>query len=109
MTPDANFGHLMQYGAVGIIAAGLLALVVGMFRQFVNHALEQNKKLLERHDEMLVKNLEALHGVASALKDVEVMVREVSRDLGMLFNEVSGMTEGSMAHRIKPRRGGGGG
>lgn len=101
----------MQYGAVGIVAAGLLTLVVVLFRQFVNHALEQNKNLIERHDEILVENLKALHGVESALKAVEVMVREVSRDLGMLFNEVSAISEGSRVdttgrHRLKPPRGG---
>lgn len=102
----------MQYGAVGTIAAGLLALVVVLVRQFVNHALEQNKKLLERHDEMMErhdkmqeKHVEAIHALTRA-------IHELSRDVGLLFNEVSAMSEGSRVevtgrHRIKPPRGSG--
>jgi hypothetical protein len=105
-TAGGEFGRLMQYGAVGIIAAGLLTLLVVLFRQFVNHALEQNKKLLERHDLMMERHdamqtahLKAMHELVSA---IHAMKAEVIRDIGQVFNEVSAITEGSRAHR-RPR------
>ena len=96
----------MQYGAVGVVAAGLLTLVVVLFRQFVQHALEQNKELLKRHDSMLEANLNALHGVRQAINETNTIIREVKvelgRDIGQLFNEVSAITEGSRVQRPRP-------
>lgn len=107
VSTGSDFGRLMQYGAVGVVAAGLLTLVVVLFRQFVNHALEQNKKLQEQHHEMQVQHLQALHSIAREIREVKT---ELSRDIGQLFNEVSSITEGSRAHRpYKPPRGGGSG
>lgn len=104
VTTTSDFGRLMQYGAVGIVAAGLLTLVVVLFRQFVNHALEQNKQLQEQHHEMQVQHLQALNSIAREIREVKT---ELSRDIGQLFNEISSITEGSRAHR-KPRGGGSG-
>lgn len=112
VTPAADFSRLMQYGAVGVVAAGLLTLVVVIFRQLVNHALEQNKALQEQIRSMHKENqethqayLRALHAVEGAIAAIRV---EVTRDIGQLFNEFSAYTEGSRAHR-GPRRGGGAG
>jgi type II secretory pathway component PulM len=104
----SDFGRLMQYGAVGVVAAGLLTLVVVLFRQFVNHALEQNKELQTQHHEMQVQHLQALHAIAREIREVKT---ELSRDIGQLFNEVSSITDGSRAHRgprLPPRSGGSG-
>lgn len=93
----------MQYGAVGVVAAGLLTLVVAVFWLFVKHALEQNKKLIERHDEIQEKHLAAVYEVEKAIR---AMHSDLSRDLGQLFNEISAVTGGSRAHRItRPPRG----
>jgi hypothetical protein len=107
VTPEADFGRLMQYGAVGVVAAGLLALVVVLFRQFVNHALEQNKTLLERHDEMQKAHVEAMRELTQAIHGLKTELRV---EFGQLFNELTAITEGtrggSRGYRIKPPRGG---
>jgi len=110
-TPGANFGQLMQYGAVGVVAAGLLTLVVIIFRQLVTHALDQSKQLAEqlqeqqkRDEEIHKAYIKSLNEIAVALSAIRI---EVTRDLGQLFNEISAMTEGSRAHRIRPSGGSG--
>jgi hypothetical protein len=98
-TPGSDFSRLMQYGAVGVVAAGLLTLVVAGFWLFLKHALEQNKTLLTRHDEMQEKHVEALRELVTA---IHALKSELSRDIGHLFNELSAMTEGSKVGR-RPR------
>lgn len=106
-TPVADFGRLAQYGAVGIIAAGLLLIVVMVFRQLMNHTLKQNETMMARRDEMEMKLLESIHAVGQALRDLDTSVRhmkiEVSRDVAdMVRDEVT--SAGSRAHRMKPPR-----
>jgi hypothetical protein len=107
-----DFGHLAQYGAIGIIAGGLLLLVVGIFRQLVTHILKQNEQRDEYQREMQGKTLESLHAIGQGIRDINNEMRsfkiEVSRNVAdMVRDEVT--SAGSRAHRIdkKPPRGGG--
>jgi predicted translin family RNA/ssDNA-binding protein len=103
VTPNADFGRLMQYGAVGIVAAGLLALVVGIFRQLVNHILKQN----EKQQEIQEKTLESLHAIGQAIRDMDNTVRQfkvdVSRDVADMVRDEA-TSAGSRAYRTKPPR-----
>lgn len=107
-----DFGHLAQYGAIGIVAGGLLLLVVGIFRQLVTHVLKQNEQRDEQQREHGMKTLEALHAIGQGLRDMQNELRtfrvEVSRDVAdMVRDEVT--AAGSRAYRIdgkKPPRGG---
>jgi hypothetical protein len=108
-TPD--FGHLAQYGAIGVVAGGLLLLVVGIFRQLVTHVLKQNEQRDEQQREHGMKTIEALHAIGQGLRDVQnTLVHfkvEVSRDVAdMVRDEVT--AAGSRAYRTdkKPPRGG---
>jgi len=106
----ADFGRLAQYGAVGVIACGLLLLVVGIFRQLVTHVLKQNETRDQNDREMREKTLEALHALGQGLRDVQsALVHfkvEVSRDVAdMVRDEVT--SAGSRGYRIdlkKPPR-----
>jgi hypothetical protein len=108
-TPD--FGHLAQYGAIGIVAGGLLLLVVGIFRQLVTHVLKQNEQRDEYQREHGAKTLESLHAIGQGLRDMQNELRnfrvEVSRDVAdMVRDEVT--SAGSRGYRTdkKPPRGG---
>lgn len=107
VAPGADFSRLMQYGAVGVVAAGLLALVVMVFKQLITHALAQNTKLSEQQHEMQAKTLEALHAIGQGLRDVQnTLVHfkvEVSRDVADMVRE-EGTAVGSRAHRLPPKR-----
>jgi hypothetical protein len=106
-TPDADFSRLAQYGAVGVIAAGLLALVVMVFKQLITHALDQNKKLSEQQHTMQEKTLEALHAIGQGLRDVQNELRsfkiEVSRDVADMVRD-EGTAVGRVRHPTKPPR-----
>lgn len=82
---------------------GLLGLAVYLIRQFVNHALEQNKELISQQHDMQAKTLEALHALGQATRDVKNELSSLTKDVALLFNA----REGSQAHRIRPPRGGG--
>jgi hypothetical protein len=103
-----DFGRLIQVGAIGVVALGLLTLVVALVKQFAAHALDQNKELIKTEHDMQLKTLESLHAVGQKLQSLEnqvVMMRqENAREFGQLYNEVAGdnTTAGSRAHRIKP-------
>jgi Zn-dependent oligopeptidase len=101
-----DFGRLMQYGAVGVIACGLLTIVVMIFRQLITHALDQNKQLMEQQREDQAKTIEALHAIGQSLRDVHnTLVHfkvDVSRDVAEMANEMT--SPGSRAHRIRPPR-----
>lgn len=104
-----DFSRLMQYGAVGVIAAGLLALVVVIFRQLINGLIEQNKKLTEQQHEMQAKTLESLHAIGQSIRDMDNTIRhlkiDMSRDVAdMVRDEVTSV--GSRGHRLPPRKGG---
>lgn len=106
---DADFRQLSQYGAVGIVAGGLLILVVMLFRQFVMHALEQNKNLQKQNHEMQEKMLAAINLLTTAVNvnlvnAVKDMHASVVRDVGQVFNEVSAITETSRPIRSRPPR-----
>ena len=104
----ADFGRLTQFGAIGVIALGLLTLIVGLVKQLVTHALDQNKKLNENQREDEAKTREALHAVGQSLLRLENQIasmrQENAREFGQLYNEVAGDNTivGSRAHRIKP-------
>ena len=103
----ADFGRLAQYGAVGVIACGLLLLVVGIFRQLVTHILKQNEQRDQHHREMGEKTLEALHAIGQGLHDVQNELRsfkiEISRDVAnMVRDEVT--SAGSRAYRIDSKK-----
>lgn len=108
VTPNADFSRLMQYGAVGIVAAGLLALVVIVFRQLITHALDQNKKLMEQQREDQAKTIEALHAIGQGLRDIQnTLVHfkvEVSRNVADMVRDEA-TAAGSRAHRVRPRDG----
>lgn len=102
-----DFGRLMQYGAVGVVAMGLLALVVMIFRQLITHALDQNKQLHEQQREDQAKTIEALHAIGQGIQDVKNELRsfkiEVSRDVAdMARDEGTGI--GRPRHPTKPPR-----
>lgn len=109
VTPNADFGRLMQYGAVGVVAAGLLALVVIVFRQLITHALDQNKQLMEQHREDQAKTLEALHAIGQGLRDIQTTLVhfkiEVTHNVADMLREEA-TAAGSRAHRIRPPRDG---
>lgn len=104
-TPVADFNRLAQYGAAGIVAAGLLTLVILIFRQLVNHALKQNEMLMQRQHEMELKLLEALHAVGQGLRDLDTSIRHWKVELThtvaeMVRDEVT--QAGSRGYRAKP-------
>jgi hypothetical protein len=107
VTPNADFGRLMQYGAIGIVAMGLLTLVVAIFRQLINGLIEQNKKLTEQSHEMQAKTLESLHAIGQAIRDMDNTLRhfkvDVSRDVASMVRDEA-TSAGSRAHRLKPPR-----
>lgn len=106
VTPDANFGKLMQYGAVGVIAAGLLVLIVAIFRQLINGLIEQNRKLTDQLHDMQAKTLESLHAIGQAIRDTNNTLShfkiDVSRDVADMVRDEA-TAAGSRAHRLPPR------
>ncbi len=108
VTPNADFSRLMQVGAVGVIACGLLVLVVGIFRQLITHALDQNKKLSEQQHEMQAKTLESLHAIGQGLRDVHNELRnfkiEVSRDVADMVRDEGTGVGPRPRHPTKPPR-----
>lgn len=104
-TPVSDFNRLAQYGAAGIVAAGLLTLVVVIFRQLITHALEQNKQLTERQHDMQAKTLEALHALGQALRDLDANLRSWKTEITYSVVEMvrdEATAAGSRAHRTKP-------
>lgn len=103
--PSADFSRLMQYGAIGVVATGLLVLVVGIFRQLVNHILKQNDK----QQELQTKTVESLHAIGQAIRDLDTSIRhfkvDVSRDVADMVRDEA-TAAGSRAHRIRPPRDG---
>lgn len=104
-----DFGRLIQLGGVGAIAAGLLALVVALVKQFASHALNQNTELIKQQREDQAKTLEALHAIGQRLGALDHQIAtlrlEMTRDMGEIYNAVSphDVTHGgSRSHRIKP-------
>ena len=101
----------MQYGAVGIVATGLLTLVVLLFRRFVEHAIETNKKLYEENATMQKEFLEALHTLKTehiqALHAVKTELVNELRDLHRaVANVVNEMPSGPIRiGRLPPKRG----
>lgn len=104
-----DFGRLVQVGAIGVVALGLLTLVVALVKQFAAHALDQNKELIKTQHEMQGKTLESLHAIGQKLQALEnqvtVLRQEQTREFGQLYNEVAGdyTIVGSRGHRIKPK------
>lgn len=104
----ADFGKLVQLGAIGVVALGLLTLIIGLVKQLVAHALDQNKELIKNHREEEAKSREALNAIGQSLLRLENQIvslrQEQTREFGQLYNEVAGDNTiiGSRPHRIKP-------
>ena len=103
-----NFGRLMQYGAVGVVACGLLTLVVLLFKRFVEHAIDTNKKLQEDNStmqkeflatihSMKVEHINALHAFKNELM---VEIRGLHSAVAHVVNEVP---SGGIRIRQTPR------
>lgn len=92
MTPSADFSRLMQYGAVGVVAAGLLTIVVLLFRRFVEHAIETNKKLYEENATMQREFLNALHAMKTEhIQALHMVKSELISELRDLHRAVAGV------------------
>ena len=106
-TPTADFSRLMQYGAVGVVACGLLTLVVLLFRRFVEHAIDTNKKLYEQNATIQREFLNALHTMktehVAAIHAVKTELIKELRDLHQaVAHVVNEMPSGRI--RIGPKR-----
>lgn len=80
----------MQYGAVGVVAAGLLTIVVVLFKRFVDHAIDTNKQLYEDNAKIQTDFLNALHNLKTAHVDALNAVKaELIRELRDLHTAVA--------------------
>lgn len=79
-----DFGRLMQVGAVGVVAAALLVLVVALVRRFVDHAIDSNKELQKQNHETAQQNLVAMHAMVLEVKELKNAfvneIRELKRE-----------------------------
>jgi len=115
MDPAASTGglaHLEQYGALGIVVAALLGLVILLVRQFVQHAIKSNEQLQAQNAEMQKENLKAMHAIVIAIEKLRTdLVYEFS---AVLNSDPTVVRERETRERrltrppIKPREGGGG-
>jgi hypothetical protein len=102
-----SFQSLGQYGVAGIIAAGLLTLFVLIFRRLVENIIEQNKHLQEKNQEYQQQLVTALHSLTTTVTGLSTNMREMSRDMGLLYNrrEDGGFSESTGPIRLgDPRR-----
>ncbi len=97
---------LAQYGAVGVVAAIMVGLVVLIFKQLITHILTQNEKHQEQQQENQAKTLESLHAIGQALQNLNNSINRFQADtrrdiVEMVREEVT--VAGSRAHRTRPR------
>lgn len=108
-TPAGGLAHLEQYGALGIIAAALLALVVLLVKRFVDHAIDSNKQLQAQNNEMQKENLKAMHAIVTELGK---LTYEMRTGVASILNEreytQSGRERRATRPPINPRGGGSG-
>lgn len=101
----------MQYGAVGIVACGLLTLVVLLFRRFVEHAIETNKKLYEENATIQKEFLNALHAMKTEhIMALHAVKNELVSELRELHRAVAGVVNDMPSGAIRigrtpPKRG----
>jgi hypothetical protein len=109
--PAGGLAHLEQYGALGIVAAALLTLVLMLIKRFVDHAIESNKQLQAQNNEMQRENLKALHGIVMEVRGIKNEIVNEIRDLhGAVASVVNDMPSRGYTVGRKPptgRTGGG--
>ena len=99
-SPAGGLAHLEQYGALGIIAAALLGLVLLLVKRFVDHAIDSNKQLQAQNNEMQKENLKAMHAVVTELARLRNdMVREFQIGIASIVNETTQAGQGQRARR----------
>lgn len=99
---------LAQYGAIGVVAAIVLGLVVLVFRQLITHILKQNERHQDQQAEHQAKTLESLHAIGQAIHTLTTSINRFEIDVRrevveMVHTEVT--VAGSRAHRTRPRDG----
>lgn len=99
---------LAQYGAIGVVAAILIGLVVLVFKQIITHILKQNDLHQTQQQANQAKTLESLHAIGQALQNLNNSINrfqvDTRRDIvEMVREEVT--VAGSRAHRTRPRDG----
>lgn len=109
MSPDpvaaGDFGRLMQYGAVGVVAAGLLTIVVLLFRRFVEHAIDSNKRLEERNAETQKAFLDALHSMkVEHITALHAFKTELTTEFRDLHRAIAGVVNEMPSGPIRLRR-----
>lgn len=86
--PAGGLAHLESYGALGIVAAALLALVVLLVKRFVDHAIDSNTKLQTQNSEMQKENLKAIHAMVLEMKALRnEMVHEFRTGIASIIND----------------------
>jgi len=101
--PVGGLAHLESYGALGIIAAALLGVVLLLIRQFVQHAIKSNEQLQAQNAEMQRETLKSLHAITQANERAsEAIIGEI-RDLHYAVAAVVNDMP-SKAHFVGPRQ-----
>lgn len=112
MEPIAGLKPLAQLGAVGVILAVVLSVVLILFKRFVDNMIDSNRDLSKQNFDMQLQTLTALNSIKTEItamkNDLSADIRELDHTTSNLFNEISAVTGGSRGYSIgkPPRRGG---
>ena len=102
-TATGGLAHLESYGALGVVAAALLGLVILLIRQFVQHAIKSNEQLQAQNAEMQRETLKALSAIqANSDRQTAAVLAEIRELHYAVAHVVNDMP--SKAHQIGLRR-----
>jgi hypothetical protein len=92
---------LQQYGAVGVVAAGLLSLMIWIVKRLVDATLDQNKLLRENSDRMITAMGEIKAAIVASQQHSSSQIRDLHIDVAAVLNDMT-----AVGRRVTRTRGG---